>query len=123
MPFTCSSVRLANSLIGELKVKVPAYSAIKKKGKPLYKYAREGKLDEIDIPVKSMQIDRMDLMEVRKEDDGIIVVLEMDVGSGTYVRSIAEEFGRRLGFPARLNALRRTRIGEFNIEDVELSIS
>lgn len=104
------------SLVGEIELPVPAFSAIKRKGKPLYKYAREGRLDEVEIPIKKMRIDRIDLKEI----DGNILVVEMDVGSGTYVRSIAEEIGRRLSLPARLNKLRRTRIGEFRVEDAEL---
>ncbi len=43
-----------------------------------------------------------------------------EVGSGTYVRSLAEELGRRLGYPATLSALRRTRVGEFCVEDARI---
>ena len=46
-----------------------------------------------------------------------VVSIRFNVGSGTYIRSLAEEFGRRLGVPATLSGLRRTRIGEFKIED------
>jgi len=102
-----------DGMTGEYRLQVPAYSAVKIKGKPLYKYAREGKLSEVEIPITSMQIDRIELKEIR----GNILRVQMDVGSGTYVRSIAEEIGRRLGVPARLHALRRTRIGEYRVED------
>ena len=47
------------------------------------------------------------------------VSARFSVTSGTYIRSLAEEFGRRLGVPATLAALRRTRIGEFKIEDAQ----
>lgn len=43
--------------------------------------------------------------------------IELEVASGTYIRSIAEEIGRRLGYPATIKELRRTKIGEFKIED------
>ncbi len=46
-----------------------------------------------------------------------LVTVRFAVGSGTYIRSLAEEFGRRLGYPATLYNLRRTRVGEFSIED------
>jgi len=105
-----------SSLIGQIELAVPVYSAIKRKGKPLYKYAREGKLDEIEIPIKKMDIKRIELKEIK----GNVLRVEMDVGSGTYVRSIAEEIGKRLNIPARLDGLRRTRIGEYRVEDAEL---
>ncbi|HBV01706.1 MAG TPA: tRNA pseudouridine(55) synthase, partial [Candidatus Taylorbacteria bacterium] len=46
-----------------------------------------------------------------------IIKAQFDVGSGTYIRSLAEEFGRRLGVPATLSGLRRIQIGNFRIED------
>jgi tRNA pseudouridine55 synthase len=46
-----------------------------------------------------------------------VVTVRFKVGSGTYIRSLAEELGRRLGYPATLQNLRRTKVGKFDIKD------
>ena len=53
--------------------------------------------------------------------DGIkaVATIRFFVGSGTYIRSLAEEFGRRLEYPATLQALRRTKVGEFDIKNAK----
>jgi len=51
------------------------------------------------------------------QDDMSIIKIRLKVGSGTYIRSIAEEIGNRLGVPATVKELRRVQIGEFRIED------
>lgn len=108
---------VCNELMGDLELPVPAYSAIKRGGEPLYKKARRG--EEVDAPVKTMKVYEMAAGEVKNADGYADVDLTMTVGSGAYVRSIAEEFGRRLGYPAHVTHLRRTRIGEYRVEDAE----
>ena len=49
-----------------------------------------------------------------------MIRVRFKVGSGTYIRSLAEELGRRLGYPASLASLRRTKIGDFKIEEAEI---
>lgn len=98
---------------GTHRLSVPKYSAIKKRGKPLYKYAREG--SEVEIPERDMVVRNTTLISVDVPD----VVVEFDVESGVYIRSLAEEVGKRLGVPATLAALRRTSIGEFSVEDAK----
>ncbi|MFC1652042.1 hypothetical protein ACFL24_02760 [Patescibacteria group bacterium] len=116
------------SIQGKITLPVPVYSAIKQKGKPLYKMARKG--EKVEVPEKEMEIVWIKLSAkggpasggkdpIRKKDNGYILKLEMEVKSGTYVRSIAEEIGKRLGYPAMVWELRRTRIGEFEIKDAE----
>lgn len=95
---------------GDIDLKVPLYSAIKKEGKPLYKYAREG--IEVESPIKTMHIIKTELLEAK--DTTLKIVFE--VKSGTYIRSIAEELGRRLGTVATLKNLRRIKIGDFSVE-------
>lgn len=102
-------------MIGTVSLQVPRYSAIKVGGEPLYKKARRG--DEFEPPVKDMIITDIRLLGLKKEDDYYVVSASMDVGSGAYVRSIAEEVGRRLGYPAVVKELRRTVIGDFVIEN------
>jgi tRNA pseudouridine55 synthase len=101
------------SMIGVLKIPVPIYSAIKKEGKPLYKYAREG--ISIDVPLKEMEVKSSRILGV----EGNRVRIRFDVGSGTYIRSLAEELARRLGTVATLSNLRRTSVGEYGVENAE----
>ncbi len=103
-----------SSLIGELELPVPAYSAVKVRGRALYKRARSG--EEFETPVKTMRVLKAVLEDVERQGDKVLIRVEFEVGSGTYIRSLAEELGRRLGYPATLYTLRRTRIGEFRVE-------
>ncbi len=104
-------------MTGILELPVPIYSAIKKDGKPLYKYARKG--EKVDIPIKKMEIRAIKLLNVLCKEGECVLSVRMDVGSGTYVRSVAEEVGRRLGYPATVKELRRTVIGKFDVKDAE----
>ncbi len=104
-----------NSLVGEIDLPVPKFSAIKVEGEALYKKARRG--EDFKPPVKKMVITDVDLKSAEKINDKYILDISIDVGSGAYIRSIAEEIGRRLGYPAVVKELRRTVIGEFKIED------
>lgn len=107
-------------MTGKLFLPVPVYSAIKIKGTPLYKYARKGK--QVELPQKEMEILDIKLKDNFKGEDFYILVLEIKVSSGTYIRSIAEELGRRLGIPATVKELRRTKIGKFKIKDVNATL-
>ncbi|MEK7170186.1 MAG: tRNA pseudouridine(55) synthase TruB [Patescibacteria group bacterium] len=113
-------------MVGKLELPVPAYSAIKQGGEALYKKARRGEF--VDVPVKTMEINSVEFLEVEPqvgkevqpvENHRLIGKARFTVTSGTYIRSLAEEFGRRLGVPATLAGLRRTRIGEFKVESAE----
>jgi tRNA pseudouridine55 synthase len=68
-----------------------------------------------------MRVDAAELIASKpltfENKDFQLVTVRFAVGSGTYIRSLAEEFGRRLGYPATLYTLRRTKVGEFRIED------
>ena len=116
--------RALQSLVGELSLPVSAFSALKKDGVPMYKRAhaaaRKGETVP-DIPERAMKVYEAELLSLDIIDDikkGVATV-RFSVGSGTYVRSLAEELGRRLGYPATLQALRRTKVGEFRVEDAE----
>jgi len=119
------SVKAAvEALVGNLVLPVSAYSAIKKDGKPMYKRAREAeKVGELvkDVPFREMVVHQAELLGVEminiKNEERVVVKVRFFVGSGTYIRSLAEELGRRLSYPATLQALRRTKIGNFNIEE------
>ncbi len=109
--------KVIRSMKGKIILPVPLYSAIKLKGTPLYKHARKG--HEIKPPEKEMEIISIKLNSHFQEDDFYILALIIEVASGTYIRSIAEELGKRLNLPATLKELRRTQIGKFKIEKAD----
>ncbi|MBI5254309.1 tRNA pseudouridine(55) synthase TruB [Candidatus Falkowbacteria bacterium] len=104
-----------HGLIGEVEIPAPIYSAIKLKGKPLYKYARQGK--PVEAPMRKMTITKLTLLEHFADADKYVLKIEMNCAKGTYARSVAEEIGRRLGLPATIKELRRTRINDFRVEN------
>ena len=102
---------------GTLELPTPAYSALKKEGVPLYKRIRRG--EAVEPPIRAMEVLSAELIEFHLSGGGPAAKVRFDVGSGTYIRSLAEELGRRLGYPATLAGLRRTRIGNFDIQDAK----
>ncbi len=115
------------SMIGSLTLPVSAYSAIKRDGVPFYKKARQLEktgqiIPESELPRREMKVyeaELLDIIDDIKQFGGPIIKVRFKVGSGTYIRSLGEELGRRLGYPAHLASLRRTKIGEFKVEDAE----
>lgn len=104
-------------LYGERYFPAPLYSAVKVLGKPLYKYARSGETPPY-IPEKKMHIKRAYITDVYKQIDGCYIVrARLNVGSGTYVRTIAEEFGKSIGYPASLKSLYRLSVGDYLDKD------
>ncbi|MEK9131821.1 MAG: tRNA pseudouridine(55) synthase TruB [Patescibacteria group bacterium] len=104
-------------MVGTLQLKVPAYSAIKQGGEALYKKARRGEV--VDTPVRPMTIDSLEFQDMFTKDGKLRVLVIFSVSSGSYIRSIAEELGRRLSVPATLSALRRISIGDFLVTDAQ----
>ena len=81
-------------------------------------YARKGK--KVELPKKDMEILNIKLIEIIDNKNGSFnIKIEINVSSGVYIRSIVEEFGKRLGYPASLLNLRRIKIGDFDIKDAE----
>lgn len=107
--------KILKEIKGKISLPVPMYSAIKIKGTPLYRHARKG--TDIKPPIKDMEIINIKLKDNFQYEDFYVLDLEIEVSSGTYIRSIAEEIGRRLNIPATLKNLRRTSIGKFKIKD------
>jgi tRNA pseudouridine55 synthase len=103
------------SLKGTLSLPVPRFSAIKRQGKKLYEMARKG--EEFEVPVREMVIHNATFKELVKTEGKFIIKASFDVASGTYIRSLAEETGRKLSVPATLCGLRRMTIGDFKVED------
>jgi tRNA pseudouridine55 synthase len=107
-------------MIGTLTLPVSAYSAIKRDGIPMYKRVRAAAASGeaiTDLPIRDMDVMAAERLSTAYENEKLVVRVRFFVGSGTYIRSLAEAFGRRLGYPATLKDLRRTKIGEFRVED------
>lgn len=104
------------SLRGDIEQVPPMYSALKHHGKALYEYAREG----IEIPrePRRVTIYRFELLE----RDGDSLKVRVECSKGTYVRTLASDLGALLGCGAHLTALRRTKIGPFEL-DVSLPLA
>ena len=97
--------------IGDIKQYPPKYSAIKIKGKRAFDYARSD--EEIELKARDIHIEDFKIsMEHFPELD-----FEVTCSKGTYIRSLAHDFGHELGNGACLKSLRRTRIGDFKVED------
>jgi tRNA pseudouridine55 synthase len=99
------------SFLGDLQQLPPMFSAIKVDGQPLYKRARKGEVIEVKprpVHIFDFELQRIALPEVD---------FRLHCSKGTYVRSLAYDFGKALGSGAYLTALRRTKIGTFRIED------
>lgn len=95
--------------IGEIEQTPPIFSALKKDGKRLYEYAREGKVVEIkkrNVTITVFEITRIELPEI----DFRVVC-----SKGTYIRSLANDFGKALQSGGHLSSLRRTKIGDYNV--------
>jgi tRNA pseudouridine55 synthase len=108
-------------LRGEIEQTPPMYSAKKIAGRKLYELARQG--DEVErkpvrVTVKKFEVQTHDGSLLKHNEDGTCdLAVRVVCSAGTYVRSLAEAVGERLGTGAHLFALRRTRAGEFKIED------
>jgi len=96
---------------GESLQTPPPHSAIKIKGVPAYKLARKG-IDP-QIEPRKVNIESIELVDFQSP----IATIRVRVSSGTYIRSLADDIGKRLGTGAYLLELTRTRVGEYKIED------
>jgi tRNA pseudouridine55 synthase len=96
---------------GEFDQVPPAFSAIKRKGVPLYKLARRG--DGVELEPRRVRVDELRLVACHPP----FVELEIVCAKGFYVRSLAHDLGAALGVGGTLAALRRTRVGSFRVED------
>jgi len=99
------------SFIGEIEQIPPMYSAIKHKGKSLYKYARKG----IDIKREPRRINIYDFKI--KNIDLPNIDFKIECSKGTYIRVVASDFGKLLGCGGYLSRLERTKIGHYELEN------
>lgn len=111
-PVEVSVERLQDALVpfrGEIEQVPPMYSALKRDGQPLYKLARAGEV--VERAARSVTIARLELLSL----DGDRARLGVACSKGTYVRTLVEDIGRRLGCGAHVAELRRTQAGPFGL--------
>lgn len=104
-------IKTTKQFIGEIDQFPPIFSAIKKEGKRLYEFARAG--ETVDIKSRKVTISEFEITHFENNEADFRVVCS----KGTYIRSLANDFGKALNSGAHLAALRRTKIGDFNVEN------
>jgi tRNA pseudouridine55 synthase len=103
--------KTTKQFLGEIQQQPPVFSALKKEGKRLYEYARNG--EEVEIAFRTVTISEFEITKIELPKIHFRVVCS----KGTYIRSLANDFGKVLNNGAHLSALRRTRIGDFSVEN------
>ncbi|MCL5027575.1 MAG: tRNA pseudouridine(55) synthase TruB [Bacteroidetes bacterium] len=104
-------LKTRDSFLGNILQTPPMFSAVKMHGKSLYKLARKGKTIEREpreVVIHKFELKRINLPEIE---------FEIVCSKGTYIRAIANDFGEKLGCGGLLSSLRRTKIGNYSVDD------
>ncbi|HOJ07666.1 MAG: tRNA pseudouridine(55) synthase TruB [Ignavibacteriota bacterium] len=104
-------IEVRNKFLGKILQVPPMYSAVKHKGKALYKFARAGK--EVEREPKQVEVFSFEILKIDLPD----IHFEIVCSKGTYIRTIANDFGNELNCGGILSLLRRTEIGEYKVDD------
>ncbi|TXE19423.1 tRNA pseudouridine(55) synthase TruB [Psychroserpens burtonensis] len=96
---------------GEIDQYPPVFSALKKDGKRLYEYARAG--EAVEIASRKVSISTFEITKI----DGLYIEFRVICSKGTYIRSLAHDFGKALNSGAHLSVLRRTKIGNYDVKN------
>ena len=102
---------ILNQFMGVQEQVPPMYSAIKVNGKKLYEYAREGK--KVDVKSRKIEIYEIKLIDVIDNK----ILFKVHCSKGTYIRSLCEDIAEKIGTVGYMKELRRTRVGDFKIEN------
>jgi len=97
--------------IGEIEQYPPVFSAIKKDGKRLYEFARAG--EAVEIKPRTIHISEFEITNI----NGLDIDFRVVCSKGTYIRSLANDFGKAVQSGGHLTVLRRTKIGDFHVDD------
>ena len=100
-----------NEFRGEIDQFPPVFSALKKEGKRFYEFARAGK--KVEINSRKVTIHNFEILNIKNKT----INFSVTCSKGTYIRSLAHDFGKALKSGAHLTGLRRTKIGSFNVEN------
>ncbi len=106
-------LEVVNSFIGRQLQVPPLFSAIKIDGKRLYKKARKGKITDVEIKPRAIEVFAFEITDISLPE----ISFRVCCSKGTYIRSLARDVGEKLGVGACLSALRRTKIGDFSVEN------
>ena len=112
--FVIDQKKLSNvikSFVGSYDQEVPLYSSVKVDGQRLYKYAREG--TKVILPKREVNIYSLELINNTSDE----FIIKAHVSKGTYIRSLIRDIGEKMGIPCTMKELRRTKQGEFIIEE------
>lgn len=107
--------RTTKQFIGKIEQFPPVFSAIKKDGKRLYEFARAG--EAVEIKSRKIEISEFEITEINTLENSIELNFRVVCSKGTYIRSLAHDFGKALNSGAHLSVLRRTRIGDFKVKN------
>jgi tRNA pseudouridine55 synthase len=102
---------ILNRFTGKIKQTPPVYSSVKYEGQPSYKFARRGRL--IDLEPRIVSIYNLELISL----DNDLLTVKVNCSSGTYIRSLAYEIGKLLGCGASMKGLKRVKINDFKLDD------
>jgi tRNA pseudouridine55 synthase len=102
-----------HQFIGDITQLPPVFSAVKKDGKRLYEFARAG--ETVELKPRQVSISEFEITKI----ESLTVHFRVVCSKGTYIRSLADDFGKALDCGAHLSSLRRTRIGNFKIENTQ----
>lgn len=105
--------KAATEFLGEITQTPPIFSAVKKDGKRAYERARAG--EKFELKTRQVNIEAFDIIEFNPPKVSFRIVCS----KGTYIRSMANDFGEKLGVGAYLSSLRRTKIGDFSVDNAE----
>lgn len=117
-PVTCTAgqvVEVLDRFMGEIDQVPPMHSALKKDGKALYEYAREG--ETVEREARRVTIHDIELLDMRLDGDAPQLRLRVVCSKGTYIRTLGEDIGEVLGCGGHLIALRRVATGPFGVAD------
>jgi len=104
-------IATTKEFMGKIQQQPPVFSALKKDGKRLYEFARAG--EEVEIPKRTVTISEFEITNVALPSVDFRVVCS----KGTYIRSLAHDFGKALNNGGHLSILRRTKIGDFSVKN------
>ena len=105
--------KATTQFIGDIEQIPPIFSALKKDGKRLYEYARAG--ESVEIKSRNITISDFEITRLENNEVSFRVVCS----KGTYIRSLANDFGKALNSGAHLSELRRTKIGDYNVNTAQ----
>ena len=108
-------LKTTKQFIGEIEQYPPIFSALKKDGKRLYEYARKG--EKVEIKSRKIQIEEFEITQVNLNN--MTVDFRVVCSKGTYIRSLAHDFGKAMQNGGHLVSLRRTKIGDYDVKNAE----